>query len=188
MSTQMRMRLFSALSSCLFAPGANFKANTPLIFQTLLQELFSLLATLSLRPDTTHATRHVRELISGVLQGSCGDLDGSAVEKEYGVPFRNSDAQRIRDCAAELALAMCVENDSPSNRQYILRYLMAVRLLCHVYFDDTDEVKLCFVELGILARHIRFASNVLEANALVPSSLTLPIAFSVTALSSTTTF
>lgn len=126
MSTQMRMRLFAALSSRLFTPGANFKANTPLIFQTLVQELFSLLATLSLRPDTTHATRHVRELIAGVLQGSCGDFDGAAVEKEYGVPFQSSDAQRIRDCAVELALAMCVENDSPSNQRYILRYLLPV--------------------------------------------------------------
>ncbi|TFY79915.1 hypothetical protein EWM64_g4095 [Hericium alpestre] len=47
--------------------------------------MFSLLASLISQPDTLEETQYLRELISHVLSGACGELDSSLVERDLGL-------------------------------------------------------------------------------------------------------
>ncbi|THH18726.1 hypothetical protein EW146_g2314 [Bondarzewia mesenterica] len=124
LSKPIRMRLLGIFSSFLFTPRRPFKVDSPIVLQTLLQQMFSLLVSLSQQTDAHEEVQYLRELIAGVLVGSAGDLDEALVETEYNVTFTRENAQSIRDCAAVLALSACLENDIESNRRWALRYLI----------------------------------------------------------------
>ncbi|KAI0066892.1 hypothetical protein BV25DRAFT_1820006 [Artomyces pyxidatus] len=187
----IRIRLLGILSSCLFTPGGSFRAESPLVFQSLLQGLFSLLSFLSLRQNAEEELQYVRELIAGVLQNTFADFDKALVEQEYGVKLYPGDNQSVIDCAVVIALSVCLENSSEAHRPLILRYLaedywsflehshpssnlatLYVRKLvrcAHALFDYLPPV----VEPGVVAKDADIVFQLLQTR-LIPEADSIP--------------
>ena len=130
MDKDLRLRILGALSSTVFAPGVAFCAESPLVLQTLLQALFSLLASLSALDDAHEAANLVRELIVGALHGACGDLDPSLVLQDFGAKMKRAEDVFVKDCVVLLALSSCLELEAPIHLPYIAEALSEVSGLC----------------------------------------------------------
>ncbi|KAI0032411.1 hypothetical protein K488DRAFT_19827, partial [Vararia minispora EC-137] len=119
----VRGRLLGALSTGLFAPSSSFRASAPTTLRTLLQALFSLLASLSSLDDSWEEVDSVRELITGALHGGCGDLDPEIVLQELGVRMAQPEDIYVKGCIVVQALSACLELDAPANRPHIIEAL-----------------------------------------------------------------
>lgn len=128
MDKDLRARVLGALSSTVFAPGVIFRAESPLVLQTLLQALFSLLASLSALDGAYEESSLVRELIVGALHGACGDLEPSLVLQDFGTKMRRADDVFVKDCVVVQALSSCLELEAPAHRPYIAEALSEVSL------------------------------------------------------------
>ncbi|KAI0041863.1 hypothetical protein FA95DRAFT_1500866 [Auriscalpium vulgare] len=122
-SRPMRMRILGVLSSCLFSSEGSFRGGSPIVFQSLLQTLFSLFASFSSSPTTLEESQFLRELIGSILQGSLSDLDHELVEQEYDVRMNPDDSHAVVDALVVIALSTAAENVLESQRPHLLRYL-----------------------------------------------------------------
>lgn len=126
---QLRMRIIATLSSLLLSHDKSIRVNTPVIFITLVQGLFSLLSSFAFLSANSSETDLVKELISRIQSGACGTMIPEALEKEYGVASSSdADEQPVRDGLVVAALGKFLEHGSESSRRWALRYLSEVRM------------------------------------------------------------
>ncbi|TFK92378.1 hypothetical protein K466DRAFT_480806 [Polyporus arcularius HHB13444] len=123
--SRSRMRILGKLSSLLFAPDKTFELETPAIFQTLLQSLFSLLATLRGAPDSATEAATVAGYITAIKSGQSGTPTQQALEKEYGVRHSKGDSdEMIRQIIVAESVIGCLEVGSEQSRRWTLHHLV----------------------------------------------------------------
>jgi len=70
----------------------------------------------------------VKQLLSQVQAGACGELDKISVEEEYGVTFsRNDRHPNVREALMIESLIRCLENGSEGSRRWIMRNMLEVK-------------------------------------------------------------
>ena len=71
----------------------------------------------------------VKQLISEVQAGVCGEMDRTSIEEEYGVSYRSSDDdQSVRRAITLECLVWCLENGSERNSRWFLQNTLEVRI------------------------------------------------------------
>lgn len=129
MYSPSRMRILGQLSSLLFSRDRTFEVETPVILQTLLQSLFSLLATLRGSHDCTAEAQTVAGYIKGIKNGQSGTPTQQALEKEYGVRHSQSDSdEMVREIIVAESVIGCLDVGSEQSRRWTLHHLVEV---CH---------------------------------------------------------
>lgn len=69
----------------------------------------------------------LKEIISWLSSGCCGELETVSIEEEYNAIFLGiDDFQSVRDVLVLESLAQCLENGSESNRQWLLKNAVEV--------------------------------------------------------------
>ncbi|OCH88423.1 hypothetical protein OBBRIDRAFT_734457 [Obba rivulosa] len=120
-----RIRILGALSSLLFSRDGSFEASSPVILQTLLQAMFSLLLALSSSPKATREAESLRAYISALRDGQCGTPSMPSVEKEYGARSSKYDSDpQTRDALVSESIVSCFEIAPQSSKRWILRKLL----------------------------------------------------------------
>ncbi|KAH9946910.1 hypothetical protein B0H21DRAFT_857417 [Amylocystis lapponica] len=109
----------------LFSRDSAFTAQTPVIFRTLLQGLFSLLMTLAPSPNAQSEVESLKGFIAAIRNGQCGTPQQPSVEKEYGVRFSKADSdQKIRDVIVTETVILALETGSEYSRRWCMRNLL----------------------------------------------------------------
>ena len=121
------MRIISSMSSILFGRERTFQVETPVILQTLLQCLFSLLTILRSSPDSTQEADNVVACIVGIKSGQSGTPSPQALEKEYGVRRKDEDDEQMRGIIVAESVIGCLEVGSEASRRWTLHHLVEVR-------------------------------------------------------------
>lgn len=146
-TSRSRLRVLGTLSSILFSRDRTFSADSPTIFQTLLQALFSLKYYLSLSPHSTAEMESLSGYISAIRSGSCGEISSSATEMEFGVRFSKSDSEEaIRDVLVTESVIRCLEVGDGMSRRWMLRNMLEVS-----QFFILARVHLTQCTVGVLA-------------------------------------
>jgi hypothetical protein len=115
------------MSTLLFSRDATFRTETPVLLQTILQALVSLLPTLSSSPGELES---VKGLIIEVWNGGTGLLSRDSIEQEFGSPFTASDTENdIREALAIESVSKCVAYGSLKSRTWVLHNLIEVCML-----------------------------------------------------------
>lgn len=123
----LRMRILTSLSSLLLSHDKTVRVNAPGTFLTLVQGLFTLLSSLAFLSANSPETKLVKELISKVQTGACGEMVLEALEKEYYVVHSDEfDEQVVRDALVVTSLGKCLEHGAESSRRWTLRYMAEV--------------------------------------------------------------
>ena len=112
------------MSTLLFSRDATFRTGTPLLLQTILQALVSLLPVLSSSPGELES---VKAMILEILNGGSGLLLSEPIEQEFGAPFSSSDTERdIREALAIESVLRCIAYGSLKARTWVLYNLVEV--------------------------------------------------------------
>ncbi|KAF9653663.1 hypothetical protein BDM02DRAFT_3135161 [Thelephora ganbajun] len=120
--SQYRAEIIGAMSTLLFSRDATFRTETPVLLQTILQALVSLLPTLSSSPGELES---VKGLILEVWNGGGGLLLKESIEKEFGTPFSTSDTEHdIREALAVESVLRCIAYGSLKTRAWVLHNLV----------------------------------------------------------------
>lgn len=126
----LRMRVLADLSSLLLSHDNPIRVTTPGTLITLVQGLFSLLASLAFLSAKSPECVLVKELIGKVQSGECGEIISQTIEKEYGVKVGDDDDEgAIRNALVVTGLAKFMEHGAESSRRWMLRYSTEVRTL-----------------------------------------------------------
>jgi len=131
---QVRMRILASLSSLLLSHDRSIRVNTPATLLTLVQALFSLLASLAFLSADSPETKLVKELISGVQSGGCSEMIPEELERDYKVPpSEEDDRQVVIQDLVLTGIAQFLEHGAESSRRWVLRYSIEV---CRLFFED----------------------------------------------------
>lgn len=122
------MRILGALSSIMFSRDKTFEVQTPLVLQTLLKSMFSLLLHLSTSPELQPQAESLRAYIGAIRTGQCGTPIPKSIEKEYGARFSNEDADAtILEVMITESLVGFMEVASTDWRRWTMHQLLEVR-------------------------------------------------------------
>lgn len=115
------------MSTLLFSRDATFRTESPVLLQTILQALISLLPALSSNPGELES---VKTLILEIWNGGSGLLLKESIEQEFGTPFSPSDTEHgIREALAIESVLRCVAYGPLKTRAWVLRDLVEVSAL-----------------------------------------------------------
>jgi len=115
------------MSTLLFSRDATFRTETPVLLQTILQALVSLLPALSSSPGEQES---VKALILEIWNGGSGLLLRGSIEQEFGTPFSSSDTEHdIREALGIEGVSRCVAYGSLNTRTWVLHNLVEVLVL-----------------------------------------------------------
>lgn len=121
----------------LFLPDNTFEVETPVILQTLLQSLFSLLAVLRASPDFMTEAQQVASYIRMIKDGKSGTPTQQALEKEYGVRHSKDDSdEMVREIIVAESVIGCLEVGSDASRRWTLHHLV------EEYWTSSDSTTL----------------------------------------------
>ena len=122
--SQFRAEIIGSMSTLLFSRDATFRTESPVLLQTVLQALFSLLPTLSSSPGEFES---VKELILEVWNGGSGLLSNESIEQEFGTHLSSSDTENvIREALAVESVLKCVAYGSLKTRTWVLLNIVEV--------------------------------------------------------------
>jgi hypothetical protein len=125
---QIRMRILTSLSSLLLSHDRPIRVNTPGTLLTLVQGLLSLLSSLAFLSANSPETKLVRELISKIQSGACGEMIPEALEKEYGVaPSSEDEEPVIMQALVVTGIGKFLEHGAESSQRWVLRHSTEVR-------------------------------------------------------------
>lgn len=114
------------MSTLLFSRDATFRTDSPVILQTILQALISLLPALSSSPGELES---VKALILEIWSGGSGMLSKESIEQEFGTPFSSSDTENdIREALAIESVLRCIACGSLKTRAWVLHNLVEVSM------------------------------------------------------------
>lgn len=124
-----RTRIVVTLGSLLSPKDSDFFADTPVLLQTLIQALISLVADLSAQSDSSSDVRQISGYIQVIRSKDCGRLSKQAIEKEYGVRFGKDDKDAdVRAAVITEAAVKCLEFGHENRRRWVLNALLEVSL------------------------------------------------------------
>ena len=122
--SQFRAEIIGVMSTLLFSRDATFRTEYPVLLQTILQALVSLLPTLSSSPGEFES---VKGLILEVWNGGSGLLSKEFIEQEFGTYFSSSDTENdIREALAIESVLKCVAYGSLKTCTWVLHNLVEV--------------------------------------------------------------
>jgi hypothetical protein len=125
--SQFRPEIIGAMSTLLFSRDATFRTETPVLLQTILQALCSLLPTVSSSPGESES---IKGLILEVWNGGSGLLSKESVEQEFGTSFSSSDAENdIREALAIESVLKCTAYGTLKTRTWIMHNLIEARII-----------------------------------------------------------
>ena len=125
--SECRAEIIGAVSTLLFSRDATFRTETPVLLQTILQALISLLPALSSSPGELES---VRAMILEIWNGGSGLLLQESIEQEFGTPFSSSDTEHdIRGTLATESVLRCIAYGSLKTRAWVLHNLVEVSSL-----------------------------------------------------------
>jgi len=123
-----RMRVLSALSTCLSYSGDPSRIGSFVTLLTLFQALYSLQGSLLVDDDSEGASC-VHRLINDVKKAGCEGIDTSLLMQQYEVQLRSkADAEVALDCIIMMALAACLENVTHDGHRHILNNVMRAKV------------------------------------------------------------
>jgi hypothetical protein len=144
---QIRMRILASLSSLLLSHDRSIRVNTPGTLLTLVQGLFSLLSSLAFLSAKSPETKLVKELISNIQSGACGEMIPEALQKEYNVaPAEEDEEHVVMRALVVTGIGRYLEHGAESSRRWVLRYSMEVRSR---FFDDRPVFTFCYRNTGL---------------------------------------
>lgn len=112
------------MSTLLFSRDATFRTESPVLLQTVLQALVSLLPTLS---PSSGEFEPVKGLILEIWNGGSGSLSKESIEQEFGTHFSPSDTENdIREALAIESVLKCIAYGSLKTRTWVLHNLVKV--------------------------------------------------------------
>jgi len=122
--SQCRAEIIGTMSTLLFSRDVTFRTESPVLLQTILQSLISLLPALSSTPGELES---VKTLVLEVWNGGSGLLSKESIEQEFGAPFLPSDAEHdIREALAIESALRCMAYGSLKSRAWVLHNLVEV--------------------------------------------------------------
>jgi hypothetical protein len=128
------MRILNNLSSILFPKDQAFVADSPVVLQTLLRALFTLLYDLTVSGFETAEAKSITGYISALQTGSGGQLTVPSVEKEFGLRFSSSDSEStVRRVIITESVISCIELGPLEIREWALQLLPEVRSKLHIH-------------------------------------------------------
>lgn len=114
------------MSTLLFSRDATFRTESPVLLQTILQNLISLLPALSSGPGEMES---VKTFVLEIWNGGSGLLSKESIEQEFGAPFLPSDTEHdIREVLATESTLRCMAYGSLKSRAWVLHNLVEVPL------------------------------------------------------------
>jgi hypothetical protein len=115
------------MSALLFSRDATFRTETPVLRQTILQALVSLLPALSSSPGELES---VKAMILEIWNGGSGLLSEESIEQEFGIPFSSSDTEHdVREALAIESVLRCMAYGPLKTRAWVLHNLVEVSSL-----------------------------------------------------------
>lgn len=121
------MRILGTLSSILFSREKSFSADTPVILQTLLQAVYSLITTLSIQGHADDEITSLKGYVAAIRDGNSGPLNQQAVEREYGIRYdKKENEDTVREAIISESIVKCTEVGSERNRCWVLCNLLEV--------------------------------------------------------------
>ena len=115
------------MSTLLFSQDATFRTDSPVLLQTILQALVSLLPATSSSPGELES---VKSFVLEIWNGGSGLLSKESIEQEFGTPFSPSDTEcDIREALAIESVLKCIAYGSPKTRAWVLHNLVQVSVL-----------------------------------------------------------
>lgn len=142
----LRMRILADLSSLLNQNDKSVQINTPGMLITLVQGLFSLLASMAFLAAKSPEMKLIQELISNIQYGQCGEMTKESIEVEFKATLTDDDEEGdVRDALVIVGLGKFLEHGAESSRRWLLRYSTEVR---NMYLSYTSPYQ-CLV-LAIL--------------------------------------
>lgn len=131
------------MSTLLFSRDATFRTDSPVLLQTILQALVSLLPTLSSSPGEFES---VKGLVLEVWNGGSGLLSKESIEQEFGTHFSPSDTENdIREALAIESVLKCVAYGSLKTRTWILHNLVEVYVVSQY---NTTQINSSYRNIG----------------------------------------
>ncbi|KAI0792519.1 hypothetical protein C8Q75DRAFT_714346 [Abortiporus biennis] len=122
---KMRPRILSTLSNLLFPKDKKFFANTPILIQTVVQSILSLMYTLSSAGEGGSEILTLSRYITAIRAGDSGPLSKSSIEKEYGVRFGKGDNEdALLEAIVTEAAINCLELGPEASRRWILHHVI----------------------------------------------------------------
>ncbi|THH32609.1 hypothetical protein EUX98_g1559 [Antrodiella citrinella] len=120
-----RARIIGTLSYLLFSKDQPFFADSPVLLQTLLQALISLLADLAGLPDTASDIKQITSYISVIRGADITQLSKDRIEKEYGVRVGKRDQDTdIRAAVISEAIVKSLESGHENRRRWVLHHFL----------------------------------------------------------------
>jgi hypothetical protein len=117
------------MSTLLFSRDATFRTESPVLLQTILQALVSLLPTLSSSPGEFES---VKGLILEIWKGGSGLLSKESIEQEFGTHFSSSDTEEdIREALSVESVLKCAAYGSLKARTWVLHNLVEVYMFTY---------------------------------------------------------
>jgi len=112
------------MSTLLFSRDATFRTESPVLLQTILQSLISLLPALSSSPGELES---IKTFVLEIWHGGSGLLSKESIEQEFGARFLPSDTEHdIREALAIESALRCMAYGSLKTRAWVLRNLIEV--------------------------------------------------------------
>lgn len=131
-ASPVRSRIVATLSTLIYS-SKPFDGDGAIVpaFQNILHGLQSLLYKISQDPQPSPPSSGdssiVRDLITHVNNGHCGDLRKDIIEEEYGVQWSHGDTQEsIRMHIVAETLTRSMENDTDGFRRWFLSEIYEV--------------------------------------------------------------
>jgi len=170
--SQCRAEIIGTMSTLLFSRDATFRTETPVLLQTIIQALVSLLPALSSSPGESES---VKALIYEVWNGGSGLLSKESIEQEFGTPFPSSDTEPdIREALAIESVLRCLAYGSLNTRAWVLHNLVEVSILSRSNVKHADDRHRNTGPSHLLQGPCRFSQRKRIREKFVPSPM-LPI-------------
>jgi hypothetical protein len=141
------MRILASLSSLLLSQDRSIRVSTPATLMTLVQGLFSLLASLAFLSANSPETTLVKELISKLQSGACAEMVLGTLEREYNVPPSENDGELVvMQALLVTGIGRFLEHGAESSRRWVLRYSTEVR---SCFFGHRLIFTICYRNTGL---------------------------------------
>jgi hypothetical protein len=105
----------------------------PSTLDSLLQALLTLFTVLATSPETNREAAAVRDIVSQVQRGVCGELDRNAFESLYDATFQGDNNEDIMQHLTIISLLSCVDSASQAGRFAYLGSVLEASI-CSSYF------------------------------------------------------
>ncbi|KDQ51053.1 hypothetical protein JAAARDRAFT_211351 [Jaapia argillacea MUCL 33604] len=119
--SRLRVRIIGVLDRLLSSSEA-LQSSTPMLFQTLVQELFVLLPSYTSQSTSSPELKMLKDIVGRIRRAELLALTSLSIEQEYGISFSKEEGiEHATDSIFLVAVMRCMQHGSDENRRWILQ-------------------------------------------------------------------